>query len=64
MEEKKELKSKLTIFKQASYAEHRCLLGLDKKREDEFNKGKSVEVSQEELDSIGSHRWLGVKNGS
>lgn len=64
MEEKKELKSGVTISKSASFKDHTCILGLDKKREKEFNSGKSIEVTKDELNKIGSFRWLEIKNGN
>ena len=61
MTEKKESKSALTISKADSYKELRVVLssfGIDAKREKEFNSGKKIEVTKEELNKIGKKRWL------
>jgi hypothetical protein len=64
MEEKKELKSKLsietkeTISKEKSYKDMKCILGLDAKREKDFNSMKKIEVTKDELLKIGEYRWL------
>ena len=60
MIEKKELKSMLSISKKG-YKEHKIALssfGIDKKREKEFNQGKKIEVTKDELLALGEHRWL------
>jgi len=58
MEEKKELKSGLSISKDKGYKDMKCLLGLDAKREKDFNSMKTIKVSKDELLKIGEHRWL------
>ena len=58
MEKKKELKSKLFISKRSDYKDMKCILGLDTKREKEFNAMKKIEVTQDELNKIGEYRWL------
>ena len=58
MTEKKEKKSTLTISKHSGYKNMECILGLDIKREKEFNSMKKVEVTKDELLKIGKHRWL------
>ena len=59
MEEKKELKSGLTISKAKSYKDLTAVLsGIDSKRQKEFNSMKKIEVTKEELLRIGKHRWL------
>lgn len=58
MEEKKESKSKLHISKEKGYQDMKCILGLDAKREKDFNSMKKIEVTKEELLKIGEHRWL------
>ena len=58
MEKKQELKSKLFISKEKGYKDMKCILGLDAKREKEFNAMKKIEVTQDELDKIGERRWL------
>ena len=45
------------------YEEHKIILGLDEAREKQFNEGKPIGVSSEELKAIGEHRWLEVKDG-
>ena len=58
MEEKQKSKSTLTISKSDSYKGLNVVLGLDEKRDKEFNLMKKVEVTKEELLKIGKHRWL------
>ncbi len=58
MAEKKELKSTLSISKAKSYKDIRIILGLDTKREKDFNAMKKIEVTKDELNKIGEHRWL------
>ena len=50
---------KIVISKAANYSELKVLLaGIDKEREDNFNAMQKIEVSKEELNAIGEHRWL------
>jgi len=58
MEEKKELKSGLSISKDRGYKDMKCVLGLDAKREKDFNSMKKISVTKEELLKIGGRRWL------
>ena len=58
MTEKKEQKSGLTISKAEGYKDMKIILGLDEKRDKEFNSGKKVEVTKDELNKIGTPRWL------
>lgn len=58
MEEKQKQKSGLSISKAEGYKDMKIILGLDDKREKEFNSGKKIEVSKDELLKIGKHRWL------
>lgn len=52
----------LTINRTMNYEGHRIVLkGIDEKRTKEFNEGKTIEVTTEELNAIGEHRWLEVK---
>ena len=60
MAEQKE--STLTISKDPSYDKHKLILkGLGLDRVIKFNKGEEIQVTQEELETIGLHRWLIVK---
>ena len=61
MAKKEELKSQLVIYKTEGYKNHKIILGLDKSRTIDFNDGKEISVTEEELKAIGKHRWLGVK---
>jgi len=63
MEKKKEIKSALTISKAKGYEMHKCLVNLDPERDAKFNSGNEIEVTKEELEAIGNHRWLEVKSG-
>ena len=58
MEKKKELKSTLTISKDKGYKDLIIVLNLDTKREKDFNAMKKIEVTQDELNKIGTPRWL------
>ena len=58
MEEKQKQKSSLSISKEKGYKDMTCILGLDSKREKEFNLMKKIEVSKDELLKIGKNRWL------
>ncbi len=47
------------INKTANYLDHKIILaGIDEQRTKEFNEGKTIEVSENELNEIGYHRWL------
>ncbi len=58
MEEKKKSELKLLISKEKGYKKMKCILGLDAKREKDFNSMKKIEVTKEELLEIGEYRWL------
>ena len=58
MEEKKKSESKLLISKEKGYKDMKCILGLDAKREKDFNSMKKIEVTKDELLRIGKYRWL------
>jgi len=59
MEENKELQSTITISRNPSYDKHKLrTVGLDIDRVIKFNNFEKIEVTQEELDAIGMHRWL------
>ena len=56
MKEEKELT--ITISREPSYDKHKLVMHLDLNRTIKFNKGEKIEVTQEELDAMGLHRWL------
>ena len=57
--ESKKLKSLLLISKAEGYKELSIVLGsIDKAREKKFNDMKKIEVTEDELNDIGKHRWL------
>ncbi len=58
MEEKKKSESKLLISKEKGYKDMKCVLGLDSKREKDFNSMKKIEVTKDELLEIGEYKWL------
>ena len=61
--EKKE-KPGISISKSKGYGpEFKINLKLDKDRMGKFNKGGKITVTEEELKTIGEHRWLEVNNG-
>jgi hypothetical protein len=52
-------KSTITISKNPAYDKHKLRTeGLDLDRVIKFNNFEKIEVTQEELDAIGLHRWL------
>lgn len=62
---KKEEASKLLIYKTEGYKNHRVILipfGFKGEEEIKFNSGEKLEVTEEQLKSIGKHRWLEVEN--
>ena len=63
MEKKKEIKSTLTISKAKGYEKHKVLINLDQERDAKFNSGDKIEITEEELKTIGLHRWLEVERG-
>ena len=55
--------SGIVISKAPNYTGHKVLLaGIDEDRSVKFNAGEKIEVSQEELNAIGEHRWLIKEN--
>ena len=56
MKEEKELT--ITISREPSYDKHKLVMHLDLNRTIKFNKGEKIEVTQEELDTMGLHRWI------
>ncbi len=58
MEEKKKSESKLLISKEKGFKDMKCILGLDAKREKDFNSMRKIEVTKDELLEIGEYRWL------
>jgi hypothetical protein len=59
MEKKTESKSMLTISKDEGYKDLTIILaGIDTKRTKEFNSMKKIEVTKDELNKIGTPRWL------
>ena len=59
MIEKKEPKSTLSISKAEGYKDLVIVLeGIDPKRRKEFNSMKKIEVTKDELNKIGTPRWL------
>ena len=56
MKEEKELI--IIISREPSYDKHKLVMHLDLDRTIKFNKGEKIEVTQEELDVMGLHRWL------
>lgn len=46
------------ISKCPNYSKSRVVLDLDEDRTIKFNSGEVIEVTQEELNQIGLHRWL------
>jgi hypothetical protein len=52
------------ISKLPEYLKSKVVLGLDEAREGNFNAGEVIEVTQEELNQIGSHRWLVMENNN
>ena len=58
----KELSIKSTVTISKKYGkDHKIILPIDPERLKAFNEGESIEVTEEELKSIGEHRWLEVK---
>lgn len=59
---KADQKELISINRTANYSDHTIILaGIDEKRTKEFNQGKVIEITPEELKAIGEHRWLEVK---
>ena len=58
MAKSKDTKSTISISKSPAYDKHKLVMHLDLDRTIKFNKGEQIQVSQEELDAIGLHRWL------
>ena len=65
MAKEKDTESKLAIYKTDGYKNHSVLIsrfGFKKEEEQKFNSGEKLEVTEEQLETIGKHRWLGVSN--
>ena len=60
MAKKLVLKSEsISISKALGYKELTIILtGIEKERQEQFNNMQSIEVSLDELNAIGKHRWL------
>ena len=53
----------ISISKALGYKEHSIILiGIEKERQEQFNNMQSIEVSVDELNAIGKHRWLIKEN--
>lgn len=53
----------MLIKKAESYKDHTCILkGIDEERQAYFNAGEEIEITEEEFNLIGYHRWLEVIN--
>ena len=63
MAKKESIESTVTISKEKSYKDHKIILPIDAERTAKFNKGETIEVTEEELKTI-KGRWLEVKNVS
>jgi hypothetical protein len=50
------------IYKHPDWLDQKVLVNLDELRDLKFNAGEKIEVSSEELNAIGNHRWLIVEN--
>lgn len=62
MEENINTHSRFVIYKNSDWLDQRVLVNLDDLRDTKFNAGEKIEVSAEELNAIGEHRWLIVEN--
>ena len=60
MAKKETTQSYVTISKEKSYDKHKVILNLDAERTEKFNKGEKIEVTEQELNTIGKHRWVEV----
>ena len=49
------------IYKNPNWLDQKILVNLDEIRDIKFNAGEKIEVSAEELNAIGEHRWLIVE---
>jgi hypothetical protein len=59
MAKKKESVSSVIISKMPGYEALKVILaGVDTERQDKFNNMESIEITLEELNAIGKHRWL------
>lgn len=52
---------KYTIYLNPNYGGQKILVNLDEIRDLKFNAGEKIEVTEDELNSIGQHRWLIVE---
>lgn len=58
MDEKQNTHLKYLISLNANYVGQKILTNLDPVRDIKFNAGEKIEVTQDELNLIGYHRWL------
>lgn len=47
----------MKIKKRKDYKEHFCFLELGKQKDNDFNKGKSIEITKEEFDKLIKFEW-------
>jgi hypothetical protein len=52
----------ITIKKKTGYEDHQCLTGLDEIRDKDFNAGKEIGVTLEELNTLSHYTgsWLDI----
>ena len=50
----------MIIKKHKDYINKLINLQLDEERDKSFNEGEVIEVTEEELEKIGKHRWLEI----
>lgn len=62
MGKKQDMTSQLTIYLNSNYVGQKILTNLDDIRDIKFNAGEKIVVTEEELNQIGSHRWLIVED--
>lgn len=48
----------LTVSKNESFKDQKVITGLDEIRDKEFNEGKTITVTLEELETLKNYRWL------
>lgn len=64
MAKKSDIALKYLISKTNDYLDQKILVNLDEVRDIKFNAGKKVEVTEQELNQIGTHRWLIVEESN
>lgn len=50
--------SRYLIWKHTNYIDSKVILPLGKELVDKFNQGEKIEITEQQLNEIGSHRWL------